>query len=186
VLFRSWETFYVIVGSAAGALTGLMFVVMTLVSDHRGSAQQLNAFGTPTVVHFGNVLLVSAIMAAPWPSAAAARVPLLLFGVFGVGYMLVVLRRTRRQPDYHPVLEDWLCHAVLPLAAYAAIAAAATALPGRQVPALFAIGGSAVLLLFVGLHNSWDTVTYVLVRRWEQRDHHETAPRTDTSASGDP
>jgi hypothetical protein len=28
-----WENFYVIVGSSAGALIGLQFVVMTLVAD---------------------------------------------------------------------------------------------------------------------------------------------------------
>jgi hypothetical protein len=178
VLFRSWETFYVIVGSAAGALTGLMFVVIALIADFGGTARQLDAFGTPTVVHFGNVLLVSAIMAAPWPSAAAARLPLLIFGICGVAYMGVVLRRARRQPDYHPVLEDWLFHGALPLASHTVIAVGAAVLPGRQTSALFAIGGGTVLLLFVALHNSWDTVTYVLLQRWERR-RRDASPHTD-------
>ena len=65
--FTDWETFYVIVGSSAGALTGLMFVVMALVVDFRSSEQQIEAFGTPTVVHFCGVLLLSAVMSAPWP-----------------------------------------------------------------------------------------------------------------------
>jgi steroid 5-alpha reductase family enzyme len=81
LLFPAWETFYVIVGSAAGALTGLMFVVIALVANVRTSSEpQIDAFGTPTVVHFG-----------------------------------------------------------------------------------------AVLLLFVGVHNAWDTVTYILVSRWARR-----------------
>jgi len=53
-LLRSWTNFYVIVGSSAGALTGLQFVVIALISEARaaGSMSEPRAFGTPTVVHF--------------------------------------------------------------------------------------------------------------------------------------
>jgi hypothetical protein len=53
-----WENFYVIVGSSAGALIGLQFVVMALVSDMPrtpNQAQTGHAFATPTIVHFGAV-----------------------------------------------------------------------------------------------------------------------------------
>ena len=58
-----WENFYVIVGSSAGALIGLQFVVMTLIAqipimrDLEGGS---SAFATPNVVHLGAVLLLSA------------------------------------------------------------------------------------------------------------------------------
>jgi hypothetical protein len=64
-----WENFYVIVGSSAGALIGLQFVVLTLIAGRpvaRGEAQAGAAFSTPSVVHFGVVLLLSAIISAPW------------------------------------------------------------------------------------------------------------------------
>ena len=63
-----WTNFYVIVGSAAGALIGLQFVVMTLIANMpltRVDAHAGNAFTTPTVVHFGVVLLLSAVACAP-------------------------------------------------------------------------------------------------------------------------
>ena len=63
-----WDSFYVIVGSAAGALIGLQFVVMTLLANMpiaRVDAQAGEAFGTPNVVHFGVVLLLSAVGSAP-------------------------------------------------------------------------------------------------------------------------
>jgi hypothetical protein len=53
-----WENFYVIVGSSAGALIGLQFVVITLGGDTpiaHGLAQASGAFVTPTIVHFGAV-----------------------------------------------------------------------------------------------------------------------------------
>jgi hypothetical protein len=168
-----WETFYVIVGSSAAALTGLMFVVIALVADYRSSQLQLEAFGTPTVVHFGAVLLLSAIMTAPWPAMTGLRIAVGTSGAAGVTYVLVVLRRARRQAAYKPVFEDWLFHAALPIAACTGILVAASGLPRRPTPLLFVIGGATVLLLFIGIHNAWDTVTYIVVSRWEERNRDE-------------
>jgi hypothetical protein len=168
VLFPAWETFYVIVGSSAGALTGLMFVVIALVADFGGNEQTIHAFGTPTVVHLSSGLLLSVIVTAPWPGLLAARVAVTAFGAAGAVYMIVVTRRARQQTGYKPVFEDWLFHAVLPVAAYAGILIGGAVLATRTSPALFVVGGAAVLLMFVGLHNAWDTVTYVVVARWER------------------
>jgi hypothetical protein len=169
LLFPAWETFYVIVGSSGGAMTGLMFVVIAFVADFRSAQQQIDAFGTPTVVHFSAVLMLSAILTAPWPAMWGVRLALGAFGAAGVGYMLIVLTRTRRQTAYKPVFEDWLFHAALPLAAYAGVLVAAAALPRHQTSLLFVIGAASVLLLFVGIHNAWDTVIYIIVERWEGR-----------------
>jgi hypothetical protein len=65
---NGWENFYVIVGSSAGALIGLQFVVLALIANlpiTRGAAQAGDAFSTPSVVHFGVVLLLSAVASAP-------------------------------------------------------------------------------------------------------------------------
>ena len=62
-----WDSFYVIVGSAAGALIGLQFVVMTLIAERpKPAAEAGAAFGTPTIVHFSIALLLSAVLRAPW------------------------------------------------------------------------------------------------------------------------
>ena len=58
------------------------------------------------------------------------------------------------------MFEDWLCHLILPLLAYAALAAAAFLVHGDAKAALFAAAGAALLLLFVGIHNSWDAVSF--------------------------
>ena len=61
------ESFYVIVGSSAAALTGLQFVVIALVAEirRRSTTGQIDAFDTPTIVHFAAALLVSSILSAP-------------------------------------------------------------------------------------------------------------------------
>jgi hypothetical protein len=161
--FVAWETFYVIVGSSAAALTGLQFVVIVLGAEvgALGGAPVTRAFATPTIVHFCAVLLVSAILSAPWPSLSSAAVVLGVCGVMGVLYGMRVITHARRQSVYAPVFEDWLFHGVLPVLAYATLLAAAMILPGRAATALFAIAASSMLLLFVGIHNAWDAVTYM-------------------------
>ncbi len=120
-----WENFYVIVGSSAGALIGLQFVVITLIADMpiaRGQAQAVDAFATPTIVHFGTALLLSAILSAPWHGVTRAAVLWGLLGLGGLVYEIIVARRMRVQIVYTPEFEDWLFHVLLPFAAYATLA----------------------------------------------------------------
>jgi hypothetical protein len=164
-----WNNFYVIVGSSAGALIGLQFVVVALMADTpraRADAQASAAFSTPSVVHFAVVLLMSATTVAPWQGVTGVLVFWGVVGVGGIVYTLLVLMRLRNQTAYKPVFEDWLFHSILPLVAYALILSAALAVSSAARAALFIAGAAAMLLLFVGIHNAWDTATYhVLVRR---------------------
>jgi hypothetical protein len=168
----AWDSFYVIVGSSAAALTGLQFVVIVLGAEvgALGGAGVTRAFATPTIVHFCAVLLVSAILSAPWPSLASAAVVLGLGGLLGVLYGMRVVVHARRQSVYAPVFEDWLFHGVLPVLAYAALLAAAVILPGRATTALFGIAASSILLLLVGIHNAWDAVTYMAFKRTPRQE----------------
>jgi len=169
---QAWESFYVIVGSTAGALTGLQFVVLTLISDAgmvRGTGASLYAFGSPNVVHFCAALLVSAILSAPWHGLGPPGVAVLVTGACGFVYCLAVLRRALRQSEYQPVLEDWIWHAALPLLAYGALVDAGIELRRDSVDALFIVGGATLLLMFIGIHNAWDTVTYVTLEAARKR-----------------
>jgi hypothetical protein len=168
----AWQDFYVIVGTSAGALTGLTFVVVTLVAAlrERSAGGGVAAFGTPTVVHFGSVLFVAALLSAPWQTLAPASLVLVLVGLGGVGYALVVARRVRRQEAYTPVLEDWLWHGVLPVVAYGVLAVSALLLQGRPVQATFGVGAVSVLLLCIGIHNAWDALTYIAIERFQPQE----------------
>ena len=163
-----WDSFYVIVGSSAGALIGLQFVVLTLIAERPpvGAAGASAAFGTPTIVHFGTALFLSAALRAPWQTAAPIAVLLGLAGLAGAAYTANVVRRMRVQIAYKPDFEDWLCHVLVPLAAYAALALAALAAHSHESETLFVVGAAVLVLLFTGIHNAWDAVSYhVLVKR---------------------
>jgi len=163
-----WDTFYVIVGAAAGALIGLQFVVMTLIAERPPlrAAEAGAAFATPTIVHFGAALLLSALLSAPWRAITPAAALWGFMGLSGVAYAVIVIRRMRVQTTYRPDFEDWLFHALLPLAAYVVLALSAFAAASHTREALFGVGAAALLLLFIGIHNAWDAVAYhVLVNR---------------------
>lgn len=162
----TWQSFYVIVGSASAALIGLQFVVIALVAGQikRPTWQELDAFATPTIRHLGACLLVSSMLCAPWPSLAVTGIALLVCAATGVAYGVVIIHRARYQTRYQLVFEDWLWHMALPLLAYASLGVSALALARETNISLFVVAGTTLLLLFIGIHNAWDTVTYMVVQ----------------------
>ena len=168
-----WETYYVIVGSSAAALTGLMFVVITLIADMDdppSSDQTFAAFGTPTIFHFCAALVVSATLSAPWPTLTSVAVAIGICAVAGLTYSVMVVYRARKQTQYKPVFEDWLWHTVFPFVAYGAMLSAAGLIPGSADHALFAVAGGVLLLVLIGIHNAWDTVTYLAILQRQRQD----------------
>jgi hypothetical protein len=166
-LLAGWSNFYVMTGSSAAALTGLVFVVITLVSRPERAEDAhagISTFATPTVMHFAAVLLVSAVLLAPWRSLVHPGVVVSLIGLSGVAYVLRVMHRTTRLTIYTADLEDWAWFSILPLVAYGAMTAGAIALAAAPLQALFIIAGVVVLLIFIGIRNAWDIVTYIAIR----------------------
>lgn len=182
-LLAAWGSFYVIAGSVAGALTGLQFVVLALVAESRRRATppEIAAFGTPTVLHFCAALLLSALLSAPWASLSGVQFAVAACGIAGVLYVVIVIRRARRQQQYRPGLEDWVWHAAFPLAAYLGLLVAAALLSRNRELALSFVAAVTLGLVFIGIHNAWDTIIYVAVdsehalektRRSEQQKRH--------------
>ena len=178
-----WESYYVIVGSSAAALTGLQFVVIALAADlsQRASDDQINAFATPSIVHFCVALLTSAALSAPWRRLQSAAIVLGIVGLAGLLYAAIVIRRARRQAGYAPVFEDWLWHAALPVVAYGLLLTGALALAPHEHEALFLVGTSALLLVFIGIHNAWDTVTWLALHRVRERERERAASESAAS-----
>ena len=76
----TWQNFYVLIGTAAATLTGLLFVAVTLIAGRRvrvpSQSEVFAAFSTPIVFHFGAALFVAAILSAPWQALWPAARPL--------------------------------------------------------------------------------------------------------------
>ena len=172
-----WQNFYTIMGTAAATLTGLMFVVTTLIAGIDTHVSTLNAgvsaFNTPTVVHFCTVLLVAGILSAPWQTFSSLSLLLGLCGLGMVFYLIIVLRRMRRMPNYQSTLEDWLWYMAFPLLAHVLLIIAAFVLPENPAPALYIVSSAMMMLLLVGIRNAWDMVTFLAV----ERSHSENKSR---------
>ncbi len=171
-MLASWHDFYLVTGTAAAALTALQFVTQSLLGSaaYRSAfgdgdpESGIGAFGTPTVVHFTLALLLSALMCVPWGGPGSLRGSLGVLGAGALVYSGVVLRRARRQRTYVPVAEDWIWHVALPAVAYAAVLLGALTFGGGAPGPLLAVAAATLLLLCIGIHNSWDTVTYLTVQ----------------------
>jgi hypothetical protein len=168
-----WGNFYLIVGSAAGALIGLQFVVLTLIAERPilNIVEANAAFSTPTIMYFVTALLLSALLQAPWHSIVPVAILWGMIGFIGTVYVIIIARRLWKQNVYKPVLEDWLFHFIFPLIMYVLLLAASIAAFSIKNIALFGVGISALLLLLIGIHNAWDAVTYhVFVHRKSKDD----------------
>jgi hypothetical protein len=160
-----WANFYVIVGSSAGALTGLQFVVIALIAQSGGttSKREIRAFGTPTVIHFCAALVISVVMNIPWLGGSHLAACLGALAIVGLIYSLTVIVHAKKS-TYQPDTEDWFWYAGLPVCAYVMLGVAAVLVWTLAVPSLFVIAAISVLFLFMGIRNSWDTVTYVALK----------------------
>ena len=170
-----WDSFFFMVGSSAAGLIGLTFIVLTLLAERplKGAAEAGTAFLTPTIVHFGVTLLVSALLLAPWQTIGIPAILLGMIALLGIVYVGIIPLRIRRQNIYSPELEDWLFHVVLPLAAYAVLAWSSLAASSHLSEGLFGAGAATLLLLFVGIHNAWDNVAYHVFVRFTERQSGE-------------
>jgi hypothetical protein len=186
-LLGPWSSFYVMAGSSAAALVGLMFVVITLTSSRDLAAKSdletrragIANFSTPTVMHLAAALFVSAILVAPWPAFLLPGLSVALVGLYGSFYCLRIVYRARMLRRYQADTEDWAWYWILPLFAYVVMVAASFGLHVIPRIALFGIAGGVLLLLLVGIHNAWDIVTYITtdLDRSEGGGHDDTDAR---------
>lgn len=75
--------------------------------------------------------------------------------------------KARRQKGYAPVLEDWIWHAALPLVAYTVLFVAGLAMRRHPAPAVYLVGVTSLVLLYIGIHNAWDAAVWMANKRKE-------------------
>jgi hypothetical protein len=135
------------------------------------------------VVHFSLALVLSAILCAPWTEYGPLRVTLAVLGTGALAYAVIVLRRTQKQQVYVPTFEDWLWHFVLPAASYLAVIVSALVVHRGAESTLFLLAAATLLLLCVGIHNAWDTVTYLMISAFREKKSQSEAVTTPPDSS---
>lgn len=162
---EAWRDFYVMIGTASGAIVGATFVVASLASGMKERTLGIRGFVSPTAVHLGSVLIGSAIMAVPAITAIEIALLLGLGGFAGAIYGIVVATRIW---SLNLDIADRVFYVCLPIVAYAMMLGAAIMLVLQIDSPLHVLAASLVLLLIAGMRNAWDMASFMILRREER------------------
>jgi hypothetical protein len=164
---QSWDNFFIMAGTAAATLIGLLFVSITVgtgfsrLSVERGT----RGFLTPTLVHFGGVLFQTLAVQVPWPSALPAGIIFGLGGLAGLAYECHVIIARRAGGFVMHGWHDWLPYVAVPALGDVSLIVGALGIIARKSFAPYAIAGASMLLLFAGLYGAWDLTVWILTHR---------------------
>ena len=164
-MFEGWENFYLIVGPSAGALIGLMFVVVTLTAGRERDQTERgkHLYTSPIVWHLGVVLLLSGGAVSPGINAqlfGAVAGGLALLGIaMGLRSSIGIARAQITGP--RDSFFDMWWYGIIPTIVYLGMAAAAVSVFYQWSWSASAIGAALMALLLVSIHAEWDLVTFL-------------------------
>jgi len=162
-MLQAWETFYLVIGTSAGALVGVMFIVATLTADL--AVDQLNRgtviYQSPTVFHLGVIVAVGALALIPDHLMPFAAVLFAALGACGFAYSALTLWRTfERYEFYQATPWDRLFFGLLPAFCYVLMIAGGVAVFFAPEVAAELVAAATLLLLLVSIRNAWDIATF--------------------------
>jgi hypothetical protein len=160
-----WQNFYILTGTAAATLVGLMFVAVTfgasLVTPE--SADSARAFLDPTFNHFVHVLLTACLMEIPTMTATLLGVLLLCLGALRASRLFWVYRRMMEAHRVHHDIElsDWLSGVVFPLFCYLLLAATGGGFLAGYAVAFNGLAIVSIAILLIGILGAWETLVWM-------------------------
>lgn len=167
---KEWHDFYILVGTAAATLLGLLFVAVSLGAGYLTEEHQsgTRTFMSPVVVHFTSVFFLSAV--ALFPSHQAKFLAVLigstaLTGAIISTYITIQVVRT----DMTNYIQDYLAYGLLPGISYLVLLAAAASIYLEKDFGLNALAGALLLLAIANIRNAWDLML-TMVRRHHRND----------------
>jgi len=165
-MFAGWQTFYQMTGEAAATLTGLLFVIISLVAGREGSVNSNGArlFTSPIVFHLTSVLVISGLALAP---CGEPHAPILLITVWSLGAFAYATRNLigiLRMPETSHWSDLWF-YGVAPFAAYVVMIGADVGAFLHWPFAIYTVALSLLGLLLLGIRNAWDLATFLAPRR---------------------
>jgi hypothetical protein len=162
-MFEGWENYYLMIGSSAGALIGLMFVVVTLTAgrDPKELERGKKLYTSPIVWHLAVILVLSGAAAAP-------VMPVRLFagiatGLGLLGTMLGIRSAIGISRFFSSTDRafDAVWYGIAPAVVYVGLVAAGWGMFAGHPWAPAAVGADLMALLLVSIHAEWDLVTYL-------------------------
>jgi hypothetical protein len=171
-MFRDWSDFYLLVGSAAAVLIGLVFIVVTLMRD-RPRSSVLNGsrlYMGPVVLHMSFVLVLSGAALAPGidahPFAAIVWIVALWGFVRALNSSLGIFRIWKQGGGEVHWSDVWY-YGFLPACLYLAMGVVAGALWKGVAWAPYGIAAVITGLVLLSIRNEYDLVTWLAPKRDE-------------------
>ncbi len=164
-MFAGWQTFYQMTGEAAATLTGLLFIVASLMTGRQRSASQQGTrlFTAPTVFHLVSVLVISGLALAPDGGGASESAIMIGWAVMGLAYGMFCAIGIRGLSSV-PHWSDFWWYGFAPTLVYFALAGATAAAWLRAPHGVYLVALCLMALLVLAIRNAWDLVTWLAPR----------------------
>jgi hypothetical protein len=165
-LLHTWHDFYLLVGTASATLVGLMFVAASIGAQVFSESNRAGtgAFVSPTVVHFSSAFVLCVLGTIPahtWLTLGALPA---LVGIAGAVYSANVWMQLFIRRRFTVDVVDRLFYALIPLAAYLVVIAAAVVLFTRPNVGLELLAAGLLILVIAGLRNAWDMMIWIMLK----------------------
>jgi len=174
---REWQNFYVLTGTAAATLMGLLFVAASISvgvnSTVKHAAATIRTFVTPILFAYVHVLLISCLAVMPLQNTLLLGVVLVAQGSFSIFMALKVLWRILVLHREEAELGHWVWHFALPFLAGILFVTTALGFLLGQSLALAGLAITDLLYLTIGVRNSWTLTIWLILN---QRQGKNTNP----------
>jgi hypothetical protein len=165
---EAWHDYYLLIGTAAATLVGLMFVAVSIMSGYMTEDLRpgFSVFFSPTIVHFAVILAICVLVLAPPLRYQTLAIVLLAIGVLAALYAATILYKTiaPRHMGREVGIDDKLFYGVFPLGCYVILIVASLLLM-RHNPAYHTLLAAApLLLILVCIRNAWDMTVWAVMR----------------------
>ncbi|HEX6838539.1 MAG TPA: hypothetical protein VF334_18305 [Polyangia bacterium] len=165
----TWQNFYLLVGTAAATLMGLMFVAVTFGAGlmRAESLASARAFIDPPFTHFVTVLLLACLMLVPTMNGGILGAVLLAVTLLrGVALVGVGRRMREAHSRYGDIeLSDWMLAILLPVVCYAGLAAAGAAFLLDRAAAFAGMAAVVVVIMLLGIFAAWELIIWLATTR---------------------
>ena len=166
----SWHDFYLMAGTAAVTLAGLMFVSLSFNLEHlvHASRVHLLRFARNTMLVYLMVLMVSLLMLVPHLPMAYAGVQLTIIGGMLALFSSIALWRLLGDPDKTFSWRNRLRRGLFPVLGGGLLLWTGVRVLRGEAGALYNVVPAVSLLLASALWSSWDLLVQVARARQER------------------
>src|SRR4051794_38237260 len=169
-MFEGWQDYFLLVGSAAAALIGLLFVVVTLTAGRERSMLELGQryYMSPIVADLAAILVLSGAAMIPGVRPGALGLFVAAAGLVGLAAdTRIAMGIGRLSIPGENIAFDRSWYGIVPAIVSLLLGGAGVAILLRTSWGPLALAAVLMALLLVCIHNAWDLVTYIAPRAGE-------------------